>query len=103
MPLDMLQQYTRAALNIIGRAGFNYDFERNRDKDGNNPLSSALNSLFNILVESKVLALTMQMLPVVLDLVRPTSQPVYATDLPSQASPGAASAPRATHLTACPP
>lgn len=67
--IDMLQVYIRTAMDIIGRAGFNYYFEKHQDDEGHNPLSRAFNAMINGMLENKTLALIQSVLPQVLDLV----------------------------------
>lgn len=54
-PLDVLQNYTGIALSIIGRAGFNYDFQ-SHERD-TNPLAVAFNNMINASLENKMAAL----------------------------------------------
>lgn len=69
-PLDVLQHYTGIALNIIGRAGFNYDFE-SHERD-TNPLAVAFNNMINKSLENKTAALLQNMFALPFN-VSPTS------------------------------
>lgn len=55
--IDMLQVYIRTAIDIIGRAGFNYYFEKNKDVDGENPLLRAFNDMINGMIENRKLVM----------------------------------------------
>lgn len=65
----MLQMYIRTAMDIIGRAGFNYYFEQHKDADGQNPLSRALNQMINGMMENRLMSIIQMVTPRVLDLV----------------------------------
>jgi cytochrome P450 len=67
--IDMLQVYIRTAMDIIGRAGFNYYFEKHKGPDGENPLSKSFNDMINGMFENKKLVLAQSIFPQFLDLV----------------------------------
>ncbi|BEJ09053.1 hypothetical protein CcaverHIS641_0511470 [Cutaneotrichosporon cavernicola] len=66
--IDMLQVYIRTAMDIIGRAGFNYYFEKHKGKDGENPLSKAFNDMINGMFENKRLVIVQSIFPQALDM-----------------------------------
>ncbi|CAK9785135.1 cytochrome P450 [Cutaneotrichosporon oleaginosum] len=65
--VDMLQVYVRTAMDIIGRAGFNYYFEQHK-VNGENPLSKAFNDMINGMLENRKLVLVQNIFPQALDL-----------------------------------
>lgn len=65
----MLQIYIRTAMDIIGRAGFNYYFEKHLGENGENLLSSTFNAMINGMLENKKLVLIQSIFPRALDLV----------------------------------
>lgn len=60
--LDMLKSYTGIALNIIGRAGFHYDFESLKENN-NNPLAMAFNRMINANLENPFASLVASVVP----------------------------------------
>jgi hypothetical protein len=65
-PVDMLQAYIGAALDVIGRAGFNYHF-KSHAAGVVNPLAGALNNMVNVALENKTMALIQAVFPKALD------------------------------------
>jgi len=59
--IDMLQAYIGTALDVIGRAGFNYYF--NSHKTQENPLAKAFNHMINANLENKMVAMIQQVFP----------------------------------------
>ncbi|GMK59767.1 hypothetical protein CspeluHIS016_0803730 [Cutaneotrichosporon spelunceum] len=66
--IDMLQIYIRTAMDIIGRAGFNYYFEKHKDTEGENPLSKAFNAMINGMLENRALVVIQSIFPQALDM-----------------------------------
>lgn len=66
-PIDMLQAYIGTALDVIGRAGFNYNF--NSHSSTSNPLADAFNHMVNANLESKTIAMIQQVFPGALNWV----------------------------------
>lgn len=65
--IDMLNAYTCTAMDLIGRAGFNYHFKSHVDHS--NPLSTALTTMVNGFLENKLAALVQGVFPAALSLV----------------------------------
>lgn len=64
--VDMLQAYIGTALDVIGRAGFNYRFDSHQE-NYQNPLAAAFNNMINTGLENKLVAFTSQVFPAALD------------------------------------
>jgi hypothetical protein len=63
----MLQEYIGTALDVIGRAGFNYRFNSH---DGRvNPLAKAFNDMINTMLENRTVALINSVMPAAMDFV----------------------------------
>jgi cytochrome P450 len=62
--VDMLQSYIGTALDVIGRAGFNYRFDSHTTR---NPLGGAFNRMINASLENKMVSMVQQVFPAALN------------------------------------